>query len=145
MFQDPELQAQLKAEERLKKNKQRMEAFLNNTLSVSKAGLNPHFNSISKEKETNFVRAVIDSDFSKEIEPILSKLSEKFHQEKNIENTGMSFYMQHEKNQEKMEHLHEQEMETHNLISFIAGGRRFSSANEGHKDLTLQHFTQGKW
>lgn len=59
---DPELQAQLKAEERLKKNQQRMEAFLNNTLSVSKAGLNPHFNSISKEKESNFVRAVIDED-----------------------------------------------------------------------------------
>lgn len=37
-------------------------------------------------------RIKTDSDFSKEIDPILSKLSEKFHQSKNIENnTNLSF------------------------------------------------------
>ena len=59
---DPEIQAQLKAEERLKKNKTKMEAFLNSTLRVSKAGLNPHFNSIIREKENHFVKAVIDEN-----------------------------------------------------------------------------------
>lgn len=59
---DPEILAQRKAEEKLKKNRAKMEAFLNSTLKVSKAGLNPHFNSISKEKENNFVKAVIDEN-----------------------------------------------------------------------------------
>lgn len=61
---DPEIQAQLKAQERLKKNREKMEAFLNNTLTVSKASLNPHFNSISREKENSFVRAVIDENMT---------------------------------------------------------------------------------
>lgn len=59
---DPQYQAQLKAEERLKKNKAKMDAFLNNTLKISKAGLNPRFNSISKNKENSFVKAVIDEN-----------------------------------------------------------------------------------
>lgn len=61
---DPEILAQQKAEEKLKKSKAKMEAFLNSTLKVSKAGLNPHFNSISKEKENNFIRAVIDENIT---------------------------------------------------------------------------------
>lgn len=59
---DPEILAQRKAEEKLKKNRAKMEAFLNSTLKVSKAGLNPNFNSISKERENNFVKAVIDEN-----------------------------------------------------------------------------------
>lgn len=59
---DPEILAQRKAEEKLKKSRAKMEAFLNSTLKVSKAGLNPNFNSISKERENNFVKAVIDEN-----------------------------------------------------------------------------------
>lgn len=59
---DPEILAQRKAEEKLKKNRAKMEAFLNSTLKVSKAGLNPNFNSISKERENHFVKAVIDEN-----------------------------------------------------------------------------------
>lgn len=59
---DPEILAQRKAEEKLKKSRAKMEAFLNSTLKVSKAGLNPHFNSISKERENHFVKAVIDEN-----------------------------------------------------------------------------------
>lgn len=59
---DPEHIAKLQAEERLKKNKERMEAFLNSTLDVSKSGLNSQFNTISKVKENNFIRAVIDEN-----------------------------------------------------------------------------------
>ncbi|MDR7693393.1 conjugative transposon protein TraM [Riemerella anatipestifer] len=59
---DPEIIAQRKAEEKLKKNKAKMETFLNSTLKVSKSKLNPHFNSISKEVENNFVKAVIDEN-----------------------------------------------------------------------------------
>lgn len=47
---------------RLKRNKERMEAFLDSTLKVSKAGLNSQFNTISKEKENDFIRAVIDEN-----------------------------------------------------------------------------------
>ncbi|QOR74611.1 conjugative transposon protein TraM [Cruoricaptor ignavus] len=57
---DPEYQAQLKAEEKLKKNKDKMKAFLNSSLSVSKVGLSPHFNSVSVEYESNFIKAVLD-------------------------------------------------------------------------------------
>lgn len=59
---DPEYQANLKAEERLKRNKERMEKFLNSTLKVNKSSLNPSFNSISKEKPDSFIKAVIDEN-----------------------------------------------------------------------------------
>lgn len=59
---DPEHIARIKAEEQLKKQKEKMDAFLNSTLKVSKAGLNSRFNSITKEKESNFVKAVIDEN-----------------------------------------------------------------------------------
>ncbi|MDV2442585.1 conjugal transfer protein TraM [Elizabethkingia anophelis] len=57
---NPEYQSKLAAEENLKKNKEKLEAFLNSTLKVSKAGVNDNFNSIFKEKENNFVKAVLD-------------------------------------------------------------------------------------
>lgn len=59
---DPEYIAMIQAEERMKKNKERMEAFLNSTLKVEKASLNSQFNTISKVKENNFIRAVIDEN-----------------------------------------------------------------------------------
>lgn len=59
---NPEHQAILRAEEKLKKNREKMNAFLNSTLKVSKSGLNKNFNSISKEKENNFIKAVIDEN-----------------------------------------------------------------------------------
>lgn len=62
---DPEYQAKLEAENRLKRNKAKMQAFLNSTLKVSKAGFNPHFNSISKNGEDNFIKAVIDENVNK--------------------------------------------------------------------------------
>lgn len=62
---DPEYQSKLEAENRLKKNKAKMKEFLNSTLKVSKAGLNPYFNSISKNKEDAFIKAVIDENVNK--------------------------------------------------------------------------------
>jgi conjugative transposon TraM protein len=59
---DPEYQANLAAEIKLRKNKEKMAAFLNSTLRVNKSSLNPSFNSISKKKENNFIKAVIDEN-----------------------------------------------------------------------------------
>jgi conjugative transposon TraM protein len=59
---DPQYQANLRAEERLKKNKEKLENFLNSTLTVNKASLNPAFNSISRVQEDPFIKAVIDED-----------------------------------------------------------------------------------
>ncbi|MGC4128578.1 MAG: conjugative transposon protein TraM [Bergeyella sp.] len=59
---DPEYQANLKAEERLKKNREKMERFLNSTLKVNKSSLNPSFNSISKNQKETFIKAVIDEN-----------------------------------------------------------------------------------
>lgn len=59
---DPEFQQRALAEKRLKKNKAKMEAFLNSTLTVNKARLNSSFNSITKEKEDSFIKAIIDED-----------------------------------------------------------------------------------
>ncbi|QBO59530.1 conjugative transposon protein TraM [Chryseobacterium salivictor] len=59
---DPEYQTALAAEQKLKKNKEKMEAFLNSTLRVNKSSLNPSFNSISKKQENNFIKAVIDEN-----------------------------------------------------------------------------------
>jgi len=49
-------------EEKLKHDKAKMKVFLNSTLKVSKNGLNKSFNSITKESESNFVKAVIDEN-----------------------------------------------------------------------------------
>ena len=59
---DPEYQSALASENKLKKNKEKMAAFLNSTLRVDKSSLNPSFNSISKEKRDNFIKAVIDEN-----------------------------------------------------------------------------------
>ncbi|WP_068596997.1 conjugative transposon protein TraM [Vaginella massiliensis] len=59
---DPEYQSRLAAEEKLKKNKEKKEAFLNSTFDVNKTLVNNSFNSIYKAKENNFIKAVIDED-----------------------------------------------------------------------------------
>lgn len=61
---DPEFQAQLKAQELLKKNKEKMDAFLNSTYYVAKSNIHNGFNSIYREKEGNFVKAVIDENLT---------------------------------------------------------------------------------
>lgn len=62
---DPEYQAKLEAERKLKRNRAKMEAFLNSTLKVSKAGLNSNFNSITKYKDDKFIKAIIDENIDK--------------------------------------------------------------------------------
>ena len=59
---DPEYQSALAAENKLKKNKEKMTAFLNSTLRVDKSSLNPSFNSIAKKNGDNFIKAVIDEN-----------------------------------------------------------------------------------
>ena len=59
---DPEYQANLASENKLKKNKEKMAAFLNSTLRVNKSSLNPSFNSITKKEGESFIKAVIDED-----------------------------------------------------------------------------------
>ena len=59
---DPKYQSALASENKLKKNKEKMTAFLNSTLRVDKSSLNPTFNSISKEKDDHFIKAVIDEN-----------------------------------------------------------------------------------
>ena len=59
---DPEYQAALASENKLKKNKEKLEAFLNTTLKVDKSSLNPSFNFIAKTNNDNFIKAVIDEN-----------------------------------------------------------------------------------
>lgn len=59
---DPEYQSRLAAEEKLKVDKEKREAFLNSTYDVNKSHVNNSFNSIYKAKENNFIKAVIDED-----------------------------------------------------------------------------------
>ncbi|MGQ1928998.1 conjugative transposon protein TraM [Ornithobacterium rhinotracheale] len=59
---NPELKAQKDAEERLLANKAKMRAFLNSTLKVSKNGTSSQFNHIGKEKDDDFIKAVIDEN-----------------------------------------------------------------------------------
>ena len=59
---DPEYQSTLAAENKLKKNKEKMAAFLNSTLRVDKSTLNPSFNSIAKKNGDRFIKAVIDEN-----------------------------------------------------------------------------------
>lgn len=59
---DPEYQSALAAENKLKKNKEKMAAFLNSTLRVDKSTLNPSFNSIAKKNGDSFIKAVIDEN-----------------------------------------------------------------------------------
>lgn len=59
---DPQFQNALIAQERLKRNKEKMNQFLNSTLTVRKSGMNPHFNSIAKASGDQFIKAVIDEE-----------------------------------------------------------------------------------
>ncbi|WP_338077283.1 conjugative transposon protein TraM [Chryseobacterium taklimakanense] len=59
---DPEYQSRLAAEEKLKANKAKLDAFLNSTFNVSKSGINNSFNAIYKETENSFIKAVIDEN-----------------------------------------------------------------------------------
>ncbi|UWX66189.1 conjugative transposon protein TraM [Empedobacter stercoris] len=59
---DPEYQSRLAAEEKLKSNKAKKDAFLNSTFNVMKSDVSSSFNSIYRTKENNFIKAVIDED-----------------------------------------------------------------------------------
>jgi conjugative transposon TraM protein len=59
---DPELKAQAKALEKMKKNQKDVDFFLNSTLKVSKASKSADFNSIYKQRESSFIKAVIDEN-----------------------------------------------------------------------------------
>lgn len=59
---DPEYQSAIVAEEKLKNNKDKLAAFLNSTLRVNKSSLNPSFNSLTRKKEDQFIKAVIDEN-----------------------------------------------------------------------------------
>lgn len=61
---DPEHQALLAAEEKIKQNRKLKERFLNHSLDVRKNGENPHFNTISKEEDNHYIKAVIDQDIT---------------------------------------------------------------------------------
>ena len=59
---DPEYQAKLLAEQRLKANKEKMDEFLNSTFNVGKSGINSEFNAFYRENENSFIKAVIDEN-----------------------------------------------------------------------------------
>jgi conjugative transposon TraM protein len=59
---DPEYQNKLAAEQKLKANKEKMDAFLNSTFNVNKSGINSEFNAFYKERENRFIKAVIDEN-----------------------------------------------------------------------------------
>ncbi|MCK9235140.1 MAG: conjugative transposon protein TraM [Weeksellaceae bacterium] len=59
---DPEFIAQKKAEEKLIKDKKRLEEFLNSTLTVKKATENKYFNTISSVKSTPNIMSIIDEN-----------------------------------------------------------------------------------
>lgn len=59
---NPELKEQAQALERMKKNDKDVDFFLNSTLKVTKASKSADFNSIYKQKESSFIKAVIDEN-----------------------------------------------------------------------------------
>lgn len=59
---DPELRAKAEATERLKAKKEKMEKFLNTTEDVVKSSNVAGFNHISREKEGDFIKAIIDEN-----------------------------------------------------------------------------------
>lgn len=61
---DPDIKARLEAQERLSKNEQDLDLFLNSSLSVSKAPKSASFNSVYKTKESTFIKAVIDENIN---------------------------------------------------------------------------------
>ncbi len=59
---NPELKAQMEAQNILKRKQAKMEEFLNSTFNVSKKSNSAAFNHISKEKTSNLIKAVIDEN-----------------------------------------------------------------------------------
>lgn len=59
---NPELKQQAKLAEKLKKNEKEKDFFLNSTLKVTKAAKSADFNSIYRQKESSFIKAVIDEN-----------------------------------------------------------------------------------
>ena len=59
---NPELKNQAKAIEKMKKNEKEMDYFLNSTLDVTKASKSSDFNSIYRQRENYFIKAVIDEN-----------------------------------------------------------------------------------
>ncbi|MDC8102644.1 conjugative transposon protein TraM [Chryseobacterium rhizosphaerae] len=59
---NPELKQQAKLAEKLKKNEKEKDFFLNSTLKVTKATKSADFNSIYRQKESSFIKAVIDEN-----------------------------------------------------------------------------------
>ena len=59
---DPEYQAKLLAEQKLKANKEKMDEFLNSTFNVGKSEINSEFNAFYRENENSFIKAVIDEN-----------------------------------------------------------------------------------
>lgn len=59
---DPEYQAKLLAEQKLKASKEKMDEFLNSTFNVGKSGINSEFNAFYRENENSFIKAVIDEN-----------------------------------------------------------------------------------
>src|SRR5690606_4976372 len=53
---------ELAAQERLKKNEEKYKAFMNSTLKVDKLNSNPAFNTIYKNNQTQYIKAVIDEN-----------------------------------------------------------------------------------
>lgn len=59
---DPKLQAMMNAQAKLKANQKLKEDFLNSSFEVKKGKSNPNFNTIAKEQEISYIKAVIDED-----------------------------------------------------------------------------------
>ncbi len=60
---NPDFRKQQQAEQKLKRNKAKMDAFLNSTQMVTKQGTTNEFNHIAKKKvNTNLIKAVIDEN-----------------------------------------------------------------------------------
>ena len=59
---DPEYQAKLLAEHKLKANREKMDEFLNSTFNVGKSGINSGFNAFYRKNENSFIKAVIDEN-----------------------------------------------------------------------------------
>lgn len=60
--QDPEYKAQLAAEKKLKADKEKLNNFLNSTVTVTTQPNKGSFNSIQKNKNNNVIKAVIDQN-----------------------------------------------------------------------------------
>lgn len=59
---DPDLKAQAKAQESLKMKKEKLDDFLSSTLTVSKNKKTSNFNSVYRQNENSFIKAIIDED-----------------------------------------------------------------------------------